>query len=178
MCVCVCVCVCVSVCPPNKAPTASPAVCGWEKAAMALKMSGAPLPRARKVTPSAQVKENHSQKRHCKKNTERGNMLMTCRDAPVPVLETSDNAEDAGSGICKYHVNSYVRSDTISLSHVSSTLVKSQKITSYSRHWQVMFLEQQRRSDFWLCSVRQSCLNLSNFVIFHTGKSHNYNSTV
>lgn len=45
---------------PNKAPTASPAVCGREKAAMALKMSGAPLPRARNVTPSAQtaVKEN------------------------------------------------------------------------------------------------------------------------
>lgn len=36
---------------PNKAPTASPAVCGLEKAAIALKMSGAPLPRARNVTP-------------------------------------------------------------------------------------------------------------------------------
>ena len=48
----------VFLCLPNKAPTASPAVCGWEKAAMALKMSGAPLPRARNVTPSAQVKEN------------------------------------------------------------------------------------------------------------------------
>lgn len=45
---------------PNKAPTASPAVCGCENAAMALKMSGAPLPRARNVTPSAHaaVKEN------------------------------------------------------------------------------------------------------------------------
>lgn len=48
------------VCLPNKAPTASPAVCGWEKAEMALKMSGAPLPRARNVTPSAQVKEKPS----------------------------------------------------------------------------------------------------------------------
>lgn len=46
---------CMSLCLPNKAPTASPAVCGWEKAAMALKMSGAPLPRARNVTPSAQT---------------------------------------------------------------------------------------------------------------------------
>lgn len=36
---------------PNKAPTARPAVRGLEKAAIALKMSGAPLPRARNVTP-------------------------------------------------------------------------------------------------------------------------------
>lgn len=42
-----------ALCLPNKAPTASPAVSGWEKAAIALKMSGAPLPRARNVTPSA-----------------------------------------------------------------------------------------------------------------------------
>lgn len=41
----------VRPCLPNKAPTASPAVCGLEKAAIALKMSGAPLPRARNVTP-------------------------------------------------------------------------------------------------------------------------------
>lgn len=51
---------CASLCLPNKAPTANPAVCGWENAAMALKMSGAPLPRARNVTPWSQaaVKEN------------------------------------------------------------------------------------------------------------------------
>lgn len=45
---------------PNKAPTANPAVWGCEKAAMALKMSGAPLPRARNVTPSA---KNSSQEK-------------------------------------------------------------------------------------------------------------------
>lgn len=57
---CLCVCERETVCLPNRAPTASPAVCGLEKAAMALKMSGAPLPRARNVTPSAQtpVKEH------------------------------------------------------------------------------------------------------------------------
>lgn len=46
------------LCLPNKAPTARPAVCGWEKAAIALKMSGAPLPRARNVTPSAKKKKS------------------------------------------------------------------------------------------------------------------------
>ncbi len=63
------VCVCVRLRLPNKAPTASPAVCGWEKAAIALKMSGAPLPRARKVTPSTQtpVKENILHKKNKQK---------------------------------------------------------------------------------------------------------------
>lgn len=37
---------------PKMAPTASPAVRGSEKATTALKMSGAPLPKARKVTPA------------------------------------------------------------------------------------------------------------------------------
>lgn len=36
---------------PNNAPMARPAVCGREKAAMALNTSGAPLPRAKNVTP-------------------------------------------------------------------------------------------------------------------------------
>lgn len=49
-----------ALCLPNKAPTASPAVCGWEKAAIALKMSGAPLPRARNVTPSAKKKQSRN----------------------------------------------------------------------------------------------------------------------
>lgn len=36
---------------PKRAPIASPAVRGSEKATTALKTSGAPFPKARKVTP-------------------------------------------------------------------------------------------------------------------------------
>ena len=44
---------------PNSAPTARLAFLSssWLIAAKALKMSGAPLPRARRVTPYTQVKE-------------------------------------------------------------------------------------------------------------------------
>jgi hypothetical protein len=41
----------LGMCSPNRAPMARPAVRGSEKATKALKMSGAPFPKARKVTP-------------------------------------------------------------------------------------------------------------------------------
>lgn len=75
------VCLCVYKSLPNKAPTARPAVCGWEKAAIALKTSGAPLPRARNVTPLAQtgVKEKKTDKKQRNKSLrKRGTVNQIC----------------------------------------------------------------------------------------------------
>lgn len=41
----------IELCSPNRAPMARPAVRGSEKATRALKISGAPFPKAKKVTP-------------------------------------------------------------------------------------------------------------------------------